>query len=252
MNGRILSILLTVAVLFSTPLPVTLALEALAESFGKGIAAYKAEDYETAVAAFERLAESGLKNGELFYNLGNAYLKSGDTGRAILWYERAMRLIPNDPDLRFNLRHARSLTKDEKADETPAFVKVLFFWNYLMTERAVRWTALAANLLFWGLLASHLWTKAAWTRNLAGITLAATLLFGGTAAYNYYADAAVRQGVVLAERLSVRSGLENATELFVLHAGTKVRVEAERSDHYKIRFSESKIGWVHRDDVGVI
>jgi uncharacterized protein YgiM (DUF1202 family) len=51
----------------------------------------------------------------------------------------------------------------------------------------------------------------------------------------------------------VRSGLtEDSTELFVLHAGTKVKIGKERNGFYRISFSDTKIGWLKKSEVGII
>jgi tetratricopeptide (TPR) repeat protein len=79
-----------------------------ARIFMDGTAAYAKGDFPAAVEAFASLADKGVENGRLFYNLGNAYLKNGDLGHAMLWYERALKRTPDDPDLRFLMRFVMS------------------------------------------------------------------------------------------------------------------------------------------------
>ena len=58
--------------------------------------------FEKAAFRFERLvAEGGVRNGKLFYNIGNIHFLLGDIGRAILNYRRAGLYIPNDPNLEY-------------------------------------------------------------------------------------------------------------------------------------------------------
>ena len=69
----------------------------------------------------------------------------------------------------------------------------------------------------------------------------------------YHEDYRGSRAVVLPERVSVRSGLaENATELFVLHAGTSVQVEKEDGPYTRIYFSKGKIGWVRKNQIGLL
>ncbi len=224
-----------------------------AQAFMDGLKAYKSGDFTDAAAAFEKAAKTGIKNEKLYYNLGNACLKSGDTGRAILWYERALKLAPGDPDLRFNYEYALSFVKDEKGDKTSPVLKILFFWKYLLGSETVRYMAVGLNAAFW-LLAAVCMVRRRPVFNAAGyILLSLAVIFTATAGYNYYEAARLRQAIVLPEKISVRSGLdENATELFVLHAGTRVRVEREKADFYRIYFSEGKIGWVRKTNLGLI
>jgi len=56
--------------------------------------AYHAGKYDEAKFDYLRLVQAGQYSPDLFYNLGNAWFKLGDQGRAILNYERALVLNP--------------------------------------------------------------------------------------------------------------------------------------------------------------
>ncbi len=120
-----------------------------ARTFMDGTEAYRNGDWPAAIAAFESLADSGVDNGKLFYNLGNAYLKNDDLGRALLWYERALKRIPDDPDLRFNYDYALTLTKDERGQKESPLLRILFFWKYQLSHSSVRWMAIFLNAALW-------------------------------------------------------------------------------------------------------
>lgn len=224
-----------------------------ARRFVAAMKAYHAEDYATAIANLEPIAGSGVRNGELFYNLGNAHLKNNDLGRAILWYERALKLLPKEPDLRFNYDYARSLTLDAVEEETISIERILFFWKYELSGRTIVFTAIAANLVFWCLLLAYRLTGRRGIRYAAAAAMIAAALFILTAALNYYEYAHQRQAVVLAEKAPVRSGLEDtSTQLFILHAGAKVLVVKAMGNHVQIRFSKDKMGWVENGVIGLI
>lgn len=224
-----------------------------ARKFITAMEAYKTGDYPSAIANMEAIAQHGIKSGELYYNLGNAYLKNNDLGPAILWYERALKLMPNDPDLRFNYDYARSLTKDAPEEDGASLVRILFFWKYQFSGRTITYLAVASNLSFWFLLLGYRFFRRRGFRHAAAVALIPTTIFVFTAIYNYYEDAHKNQGVVLNEKVSVRSGLDQtSTELFVLHAGAKVKVVKKMKDHLQIRFSKDKIGWVEKGSVGPI
>jgi tetratricopeptide (TPR) repeat protein len=215
--------------------------------------AYKSGDYATAVKDLEAIAAAGVRNGRLYYNLGNAHLKNNELGRALLWYERALTLIPNDPDLRFNYEYARSLTKDLPEGGPSPLARILFFWAYEFSARTIIALALACNLIFWGLaIAWHL-TRRRGLRHALLAALVPTVIFVLTAAYNFFEAARHTQAIVLPPVVAVRSGLEpTSTQLFELHAGAKVKVVRQMQDHIQIRFSENKIGWIPGTAVGRI
>lgn len=224
-----------------------------ARRFVAAMKAYQAEDYAGAIANLESIAHSGVRNGELYYNLGNAHLKNNHLGQAILWYERALKLLPDDPDLRFNYDYARSLTLDAVEEETLSIERILFFWKYELSSRTIILAAIAANLVFWCLLMAHRLTSRRGIRHAAVAAVIPAALFILTAIYNYYESANQREAIVLTAKAPVRSGLEpTSTELFILHAGAKVQIVKQMKGHVQIRFSDDKIGWVEKSVVGQI
>ncbi len=64
-------------------------------------------DYHAAVRGYEQvLAQSG-NSAPVLFNLGNAWLRLGKPGSAILAYERALVLAPHNPAIETNLAEAR-------------------------------------------------------------------------------------------------------------------------------------------------
>ncbi len=226
----------------------------LARQYLSGLEAYKAGDYARAAESLQTIADTGVSNGQLFYNLGNAYLKNNDLGRALLWYEKAHVLLPDDPDLNFNMNYARSLTKDAPPEENLPIQRILFFWKYQLSPGTIKVLAIAFNLLFWTAATAYALVRRRGLRRTAYAALLPAVLFVFTGAYNYYESAAdSNQAIVLPARAAVRSGLQaSSTELFQLHAGAKVNVLKRLKGHVQIRFAKDKIGWLPQDQVGLI
>lgn len=224
-----------------------------ARAFLAGVEYYKSGQYAEAIEQFSVIARSGVVNAQLYYNLGNACLKNNALGPAILWYERAQALGSVDPDLRFNLDYARSLTKDEAEEQDSPLVRIFFFWNYQLSPGHIKAAAIGFNLLAWLLAGAWLLTGRRGPARAALIVALPAVVFASTAAFNYFVAARFRPGIILPDQVAVRAGLEESTtELFVLHAGAKVRVTKERENHYQIRFSADKLGWVSKDKVGLV
>jgi tetratricopeptide (TPR) repeat protein len=80
-------------------------------------AAYLAGDHTAALDLYAATAKGGTSAGLLF-NIGNCHYKLGDHSRAILFYERALKLAPGDEDIRANLALARTHLKD-RVNELP-------------------------------------------------------------------------------------------------------------------------------------
>ncbi|HSH71149.1 MAG TPA: tetratricopeptide repeat protein [Deferrisomatales bacterium] len=222
--------------------------------FLEAVGAYQGGDYAAAVSQFEALVASGVVNGKLYYNLGNAWLKAGDLGRAVLWYERAALLLgPADPELRFNREYAQGLTVDEPPETGVEWDRVLLFWR----GRVPRWVLVGGvvglNAAFWLLLAARrVWRRRSLRRwaALCGAGLALLLLTLGADAWS---ARRAPGGVILPPEVPVRSATSpEATELFRLHAGSLVRVDRHQDDYVRIRYGSQTIGWVPAGAVGLI
>src|SRR5207245_2079566 len=63
--------------------------------------------FKEAISGYEALIRSGQWSANVFYDLGNAYFRTGDLGRVILNYERALALERHNPEVTANLQIAR-------------------------------------------------------------------------------------------------------------------------------------------------
>ena len=220
--------------------------------FINGIKQYRSGEFKEAAHSFETIAALGVVNPDLFYNIGNAYLKAQDLGHAILWYERAKRLAPSDPDLLFNLAHANSLVRD-KIDSSVTLMDIFFFWQNVVPKKWFQAGAIAFSCLFF------LWAGVQTLRQKPrfsgpgwGLMCLLILFFLG-ACLEDYRGRAENMAVIVQDSAAVRSGtMETATQLFELHAGTKVQVRAKKNGYLKISLKKGRVGWVKPGDAKVI
>ncbi|WP_462323788.1 SH3 domain-containing protein [Desulfoplanes sp.] len=222
-------------------------------TFIQGIDAFNVGRFDQAADAFADLVHTGIRNGHLFYNLGNAYLKNGELGPAVYWYERALPFMPANADLRFNLDYARSLRIDDQPDTHCGLHRVLFFWEDLVSARTLQYLTMALNLLVWlgvsiGLVQS--------SRSIKMVTVTALLVLATlvpSAARQTLGPVLTPRGIVLPQTAIVRSGrTPSSTELFKLHAGTPVRVEERGRNWAKIRSNETMFGWIECKEIGIL
>lgn len=83
--------------------------------------AYVNDQFDRAVELYNRAVDSLGGSSERYYNLGNAYFRSGHPGMAIVSYERALRLDPTDSDVRDNLEFVNSRITD-RIDAGDSFI----------------------------------------------------------------------------------------------------------------------------------
>ena len=139
------------ALLLASATSVEAQPERMDELFFKTNQAYKEGRYADAVKGYQKLLSAGYENGHVYYNLGNAFFRLEQLGRAIMHYERARILMPRDSDLNFNLRHARDQAVDA-IEENPRFISMAFFWIASLSLKELFGAFAVLNVLFWGTL----------------------------------------------------------------------------------------------------
>lgn len=223
------------------------------ELFVHANSAYESGDYPRAIELYRELLERGHDNGHLHYNLGNAYLRNGELGRAVASYRESLADLPRNQDVAANLSFARRSTKDALTPPSPSpWLRTLVPWHYELSRRELTWTVLALNLLFWctlaGLLFRRRWTGLSW----AALGLLVLLLATGSSLVVRHLWP-TRVAVVLPQEIDAVSGPgSDAVVRFKLHAGTEVEVEGEREGWVRIALPDGQQGWVAQDQVAVV
>ncbi len=206
--------------------------------------AFKENRYQEAIDGYFELIGKGYVNGHLYYNLGNAYFRSGQLGQAILNYKRAHLLIPRDADLNFNLSYALDQTQDAvSADQN--FLKQAFFWLDEITFRELSWGFAVLNILFWGILVLRLFVRPEWTYYVFIVLLIFWLVGGVSLGVKWHQLRTDLRAVILAGEVDVLAGPDsNDTVLFKLHEGTTIHRERAEDGWSLIRLSKNQRGWI--------
>ncbi len=222
--------------------------------FDEGNQRYQEGDFDEALERYVQILDDGLESGELYYNIGNTYFKLGKLGPAILYYERARRLMPGDGDLLANLELARSLTADE-ITPLPGFwlVRAVAWWVGLVPLGALVWVVAVTYLI--SIAAAILVilrpTAAAWGRQLAILGATVTVVFGLNLAVRELGIGAADEAVIMAEETEVQSAPsdDSALQIFAVHEGTKVRIDRRSDMWIEIILEDGKVGWVRANQL---
>ncbi len=219
---------------------------------------YEAGNYKQAAETYEKILALGKANWQVYYNLGNACYKQKQFGKAILSYERALRFNRDNEDIRFNLDLA-NLSVADRIPEMPRSLAVVWLDQAIHIFTAEQAAMLA--LIFWALLfaGAILWLLAHgesarnWGRRLLWSAGAVWLIFALIFAVLAYERATLHEAIVLATRVVVRSSpADDATEMFILHEGVKVRLQERSGDWRRIRLADGKVGWLEAKTIGEI
>jgi len=209
--------------------------------------AYREAQYQAALDGYQRLLRTEGATGQLLYNLGNTAFRLNQTGRAILYYEKARLLLPRDADLTYNLSRAREQVRDI-TPEPASFAGTAFFWLGSLTLAEIFWCFAAVNVLFWCLLAIRLFSRAEWTHYLLFLFLTSWLLAGASFWLKWHQIGTDDRAVILQAEVSILAGPDiRDTLLFKLHEGTIVNLERSEEGWSLIRLPDGKRGWLRAE-----
>lgn len=217
--------------------------------------AYAKGDYSKASKLYENIISNGQEAPEVYFNLGNSYYKTNNIAFAILNYERALKLEPDNEDFSFNLKLANQKTED-KIDAAPQLF--LSQWKNglvdLLTEKG--WSQLCILLICISLLLFAIYI----TMQKRGLKQFG--FFGGTtlvilsiitffiAQHKYSLTKNSSQAIITSPSITVTgSPNEKGTKLFILHEGTKVNITQEDVSWAEIKIANGNTGWIKRSEL---
>lgn len=226
--------------------------------FTEGNKAYAENNFSEAIRLYEQVDAEGYESAELYFNLGNAYYKNRRYPKAILNYERALRLDPLNENIQFNLEKARLYNVDQ-VDVIPEFilkrgirklVEIFSSNTWAMISMIGFVLALVMFLVYFLSLKISLKRLGFYT----GIVL--LLMTVGTF---FLAESSKRMlvesgaAIIMTPTVTVKgSPSESSTDLFIIHEGTRVFILDQLDSWYEIKLSDGKQGWLLQSDVEVI
>lgn len=216
---------------------------------------YLQGNYQQAIADYNLLLKKGT-SAELYYNLGNAYFKTEELSKAILAYERASLLAPQDKQIRQNLAFARNKTIDKIIPQEEGIFSTIY--HVLVRSMSLsQWTVvnISAFIILLLSLCCYLFVEKLSIRKIGfGITLIMGILFvfSFAAAYNQKeALTSHNSAIVVAASTGVKSTpTKNSKNDFVIHEGTKVHItDRSFSSWLGIRLDDGREGWIMTSDI---
>jgi tetratricopeptide (TPR) repeat protein len=219
---------------------------------------YRAGKYREAAGMYEQILANGYESAALYYNLGNAYYKMENVPAAILNYERAKRLAPDDEDILYNLRIA-NLRVIDKIEPVPRLFFITWLDALLNLASSGGWAAIGIAalwlavlfLVFIRLLPARKFRKAP----VAAAVMALCLALSGfsAAAVQSGRENPGSAGIVFEQSVPVKSAPDNrSTDLFVVHEGIRVELLDTVGEWRKIRLADGKVGWIEVSALKVI
>lgn len=224
--------------------------------------AYQQKNYVEAAAIFEEYVEkTELSHNDLsdaYYNLGNCYFRMKNYGKAIVNYQRSLRIDPSNKDAQFNLE----LTQTKLTDRFDAPAEMFFVsWtkSLIASKSSNSWgyLGLAFILITFALCIVFMLSNRIWIRKfcfISGILSVILIVACELFAYiQYYKIKDVQLGVVMGNVQTYDSPTTTAKKQYSLHEGTTVSVQtAFEKDWLQVILPDGKITWVKNDDLEIV
>jgi len=215
---------------------------------------YQEGQYEPALEQYNAVILSGKESADLYYNMGNAAYRSNSIGHAILYYEKALKLEPTHEDAKHNLDFVSRYRLDT-FEEVPVLFLGSWITGFVQLFPEQTWSILA--LIFFMIILSGLMVYLFSTRMvlkksgfISGLVALVLFVITLSSALSRHRDIVNPDtGIILAPSVVVRSSpSESGTELFILHEGTKIKVNEEVSSWQNIKVIDGREGWIRTYD----
>jgi tetratricopeptide (TPR) repeat protein len=214
-------------------------------------AAKTPHDYGESAALLESLLADGFRNGAVYYNLGNAYFRAGQYGRAIAAYRKAKAYRPRDPYLDANLRQALSVVPGRLPEPPSPWWRHVLFWSGWLSFPEKSYAAFAGFLLAALAASTALMLRRPrvyWLSAALGLCALVLSIDAGLA----YADVTLSQHAVVTDETIARKGFGKDYEPAFdqpLKDGAEFTVLSENGDWVFGHFEGIGDGWLRREHV---
>lgn len=237
-------------ILYIVSLVLTMSLPISAQNMKSANDAYAAGNYEEAIQIYENVTKSGYESSTLYFNLGNAYYRTGKLAPSILNYERALRLDADNVDAQHNLEFVRQKTVDKiEPFATIFFVKWIEEFRNIADSNEWAYTGIIFLIILIISLFLYIFGRRIWIKKTGFGLAIATLCFTVVSlVFSYQQKKALEDNstaIVFVPTVTIKSSPDNSgTDLFVLHEGTKLTIKSILGDWSEITTEDGNTGWI--------
>lgn len=229
------------------------------ELFNKATGLYNEGRFGEARDIYVSLLDSGFTNSIVYYNLGNSYYRLNKIPLAILNYERAKILDPLNEDIAFNLKLA-NLKIIDKFEPLPKLFFIEWYEELLTFANSDTWAYVSITLIWITLLFVFLTFYFSFSFSIKKsllITAVFTFIVGVfTMFMSFRVDVKENlknNAIIFVPSVYVKSSPDNnATDLFILHEGTKIQILENINDWYEVKIQNGNVGWIQKSDFELI
>ncbi len=220
------------------------------ELLTKANSLYNENAFDSALVVYKGILDQGYSSATLYYNIGNTYYKLRNYPLAIYYYEKSLKLEPNNEDTKHNIEIAQLFLTDKIETVPELFIKT--WWNNLSNLFTINtWSIITLILIGTSLICIFFYITAK-TRSLKkGMFFSGILVIIFTICslsisinkYNYINTH--NEGIIISPTITIKSSPSTSSvDLFVLHEGSKVKILDNTDGWEKIKIANGSIGWL--------
>jgi len=222
--------------------------------FNQGNQYYEGGKFDQAIAEYEKIVNLGVKNYQVFYNLGNSYFRQNQLGKSVLSYRRALVLKPGDDDTEANLTYVKLFTLDKLEEQkiNPLSNLLQWFLGLWSKDNLALLTSLFYILSV--VLGIFMLLQGVKRYLLFGlISFSILFVISGTSLWAKIKVDSINYGVVVVTQTEVRSGPGQDYVLqFTGHEGLELKVDEQAVGWYRISLPNGIKGWIPKEAVEII
>lgn len=228
------------------------------EIFSKANAMYQQGKYENAATLYLTIEKEGLASDDLYFNLGNSYYKLNKIASAIYYYEKALKLNPDNKNAANNLGFAKRMSIDI-IEAIPSTFFQRFTEQIILKYSYDVWAIFAViasfltAILFLMYYFSYSPRKKLFLFNAAIGIFFIWLVSFIFAINNYKTTQNTQFAIIFDSKVEVKNAPSYKSDnAFELHEGTKVLLLSKLDNWQEIKIADGKTGWIQLNSFKVI
>lgn len=214
--------------------------------------AYEQAYYQEAVTYYENLIDSNWQSENLYFNLANAYFKTGQKGKSIVYYEKLLQLNPNHSNAKQNLAYVNQHLENQIEKLPDLFfvqwAKSIVHW---LSSNTWAYFCIAFGWLALFAFGFYLFAPSVGKKKIAFTAFLSLALFGfcsfifaeivAEKIFKTQYIVLIKENTYSKTAPSLQS--QDAVQLF---EGEKLKVSDQTEDFYKVKLDNGSKVWVQK------